>query len=133
MDGEGNLTLLAPGREIAERIYSRHRLRKDFFQTRFEIKLSFSLTIPLDEIGPQGPDKGRIAHVIDQNIGNAGISKEGLVNRKPHEDGIGVKKHGNKEATTVLSYCKDPGYTCRDAKQNNHRQGRKPQGWQHFK
>ena len=26
VDGEGNLTLLEPGREIAERIYSRHRL-----------------------------------------------------------------------------------------------------------
>ena len=25
VDGEGNLTLLEPGREIAERIYSRHR------------------------------------------------------------------------------------------------------------
>ena len=44
-----------------------------------------------------------------------------------------LKNMGNKEATTVLSYCKDLGYCCRDAKQNNHRQGRKPQGWQHFK
>ena len=31
MDGEGNLTLLEPGREIAERIYSRHRLLTHFF------------------------------------------------------------------------------------------------------
>ena len=31
MDGEGNLTLLDPGREIAERIYSRHRLLTHFF------------------------------------------------------------------------------------------------------
>ena len=31
LDGEGNLTLLAPGREIAERIYSRHRLLTHFF------------------------------------------------------------------------------------------------------
>ena len=31
VDGEGNLTLLAPGREIAERIYSRHRLLTHFF------------------------------------------------------------------------------------------------------
>ena len=30
VDGEGNLTLL-PGREIAERIYSRHRLLTHFF------------------------------------------------------------------------------------------------------
>ena len=30
-DGEGNLTLLEPGREIAERIYSRHRLLTHFF------------------------------------------------------------------------------------------------------
>ena len=30
-DGEGNLTLLDPGREIAERIYSRHRLLTHFF------------------------------------------------------------------------------------------------------
>ena len=30
MDGEGNLTLLDPGREIAERIYSRHRLLTHF-------------------------------------------------------------------------------------------------------
>ena len=32
MDGEGNLTLLEPGREIAERIYSRHRLLTHFFK-----------------------------------------------------------------------------------------------------
>ena len=31
VDGEGNLTLLKPGREIAERIYSRHRLLTHFF------------------------------------------------------------------------------------------------------
>ena len=31
VDGEGNLTLLEPGREIAERIYSRHRLLTHFF------------------------------------------------------------------------------------------------------
>ena len=31
VDGEGNLTLLAPGREIAERIYGRHRLLTHFF------------------------------------------------------------------------------------------------------
>ena len=30
-DGEGNLTLLEPGRAIAERIYSRHRLLTHFF------------------------------------------------------------------------------------------------------
>jgi Mn-dependent DtxR family transcriptional regulator len=28
VDGEGNLELLEPGREVAERIYSRHRLLK---------------------------------------------------------------------------------------------------------
>lgn len=31
VDGEGNLTLLEPGREIAERIYSRHLLLTHFF------------------------------------------------------------------------------------------------------
>lgn len=31
VDGEGNLTLLEPGRAIAERIYSRHRLLTHFF------------------------------------------------------------------------------------------------------
>lgn len=31
VDGEGNLILLEPGREIAERIYSRHRLLTHFF------------------------------------------------------------------------------------------------------
>ena len=31
VDGEGSLTLLPPGREIAERIYSRHRLLQQFF------------------------------------------------------------------------------------------------------
>ena len=31
VDGEGNLTLLPPGREIAERIYGRHRLLQHFF------------------------------------------------------------------------------------------------------
>ena len=31
VDGEGNLTLLPPGREIAERIYGRHLLLKRFF------------------------------------------------------------------------------------------------------
>lgn len=31
VDGEGNLTLLEPGREIAERIYDRHRLLTSFF------------------------------------------------------------------------------------------------------
>lgn len=31
VDGEGNLTLLEPGREIAERIYGRHRLLTHFF------------------------------------------------------------------------------------------------------
>lgn len=31
VDGEGNLTLLEPGREIAERIYGRHRLLTRFF------------------------------------------------------------------------------------------------------
>ena len=31
VDGEGTLTLLEPGREIAERIYSRHRLLTHFF------------------------------------------------------------------------------------------------------
>ena len=31
VDGEGSLTLLPPGREIAERIYSRHRLLEQFF------------------------------------------------------------------------------------------------------
>ena len=31
VDGEGNLPLLDPGREIAERIYSRHRLLTHFF------------------------------------------------------------------------------------------------------
>ena len=31
VDGEGNLSLLPPGREIAERIYSRHRLLPHFF------------------------------------------------------------------------------------------------------
>ena len=30
-NGEGNLTLLDPGREIAERIYGRHRLLTHFF------------------------------------------------------------------------------------------------------
>ena len=32
VDGEGNLTLLEPGREIAERIYSRHRLLVEMLQ-----------------------------------------------------------------------------------------------------
>ena len=31
VDGEGNLTLLEPGRAIAERIYGRHRLLTHFF------------------------------------------------------------------------------------------------------
>ena len=31
VDGDGNLTLLPPGQEIAERIYSRHRLLTHFF------------------------------------------------------------------------------------------------------
>lgn len=31
VDGEGNLTLLEPGRDIAERIYGRHRLLTHFF------------------------------------------------------------------------------------------------------
>ena len=31
VDGEGSLTLLPPGREIAERIYGRHRLLQHFF------------------------------------------------------------------------------------------------------
>ena len=31
VDGEGNLTLREPGREIAERIYSRHQLLTHFF------------------------------------------------------------------------------------------------------
>jgi len=31
VDGEGNLTLLEPGLEIAERIYGRHRLLTHFF------------------------------------------------------------------------------------------------------
>lgn len=31
VDGEGSLTLLPPGQEIAERIYSRHRLLTHFF------------------------------------------------------------------------------------------------------
>jgi len=31
VDGDGNLTLLEPGREIAERIYGRHRLLRHFF------------------------------------------------------------------------------------------------------
>ena len=31
VDGEGNLTLLPPGQEIAERIYGRHRLLTHFF------------------------------------------------------------------------------------------------------
>ena len=31
VDGEGNLTLLDPGREIAERIYGRHRKLTAFF------------------------------------------------------------------------------------------------------
>ncbi len=31
VDGEGNLSLLPPGQEIAERIYSRHRLLQHFF------------------------------------------------------------------------------------------------------
>ena len=31
VDGEGNLTLLPPGLEVAERIYSRHRLLTHFF------------------------------------------------------------------------------------------------------
>ena len=31
VDGEGNLTLLPPGQEIAERVYSRHRLLTHFF------------------------------------------------------------------------------------------------------
>ena len=31
VDGEGNLTLLEPGLEIAQRIYSRHRLLTHFF------------------------------------------------------------------------------------------------------
>lgn len=31
VDGEGNLTLLEPGMEVAERIYGRHRLLKHFF------------------------------------------------------------------------------------------------------
>src|SRR5699024_7483436 len=32
VDGEGNLTLLPPGKEIAERIYSRHRMLTQFFR-----------------------------------------------------------------------------------------------------
>lgn len=32
VDGEGNLTLLPPGREIAERIYDRHKLLAHFFE-----------------------------------------------------------------------------------------------------
>jgi len=31
VDGEGNLTLLEPGQEIAQRIYSRHQLLTHFF------------------------------------------------------------------------------------------------------
>lgn len=31
VDGEGNLSLLEPGREIAEKIYARHLLLKHFF------------------------------------------------------------------------------------------------------
>ena len=47
VDGEGNLTLLAPGREIAERIYSRHRLLTHFFmQLGVDEKIA-SFVLPL--------------------------------------------------------------------------------------
>ena len=44
MDGEGNLTLLAPGRAIAERIYSRHRL-----VTRFFVQLGVDAAIAAED------------------------------------------------------------------------------------
>ena len=44
--------------------------------------------ITLNKVGSQGPEKGRIAHIIDKNIGNTSIAKEGLIDREPHENGV---------------------------------------------
>ena len=60
-----------------------------------------SLPITLDEVGPQGPEKGRIAHIIDKNIGDTSVAKEGLIDREPHKM-VFELKHGNKETTTLL-------------------------------
>ena len=48
VDGEGNLTLLEPGREIAERIYSRHRLLLSVFLNQYSTTaFSASVVKPL--------------------------------------------------------------------------------------
>ena len=59
VDGEGNLTLLEPGREIAERIYDRHRLL-----TRFFVQLGVDEAIAAE-------DACRVEHVISDETFDA--------------------------------------------------------------
>lgn len=54
VDGEGNLTLLEPGREIAERIYDRHRLL-----TRFFVQLGVDEAIAAE-------DACKVEHVLSE-------------------------------------------------------------------
>ena len=54
VDGEGNLTLLPPGQEIAERIYSRHRLLTHFF-----IQLGVDETTAAE-------DAGKAEHILSE-------------------------------------------------------------------
>ena len=55
VDGEGNLTLLEPGREIAERIYSRHRLLTHFF-----------MQLGVDEKTAAAEDACKAEHILSE-------------------------------------------------------------------
>ena len=59
VDGNGAITLLPPGQEVAERIYERHRVLTDFFQR-------IGVTPDVAEA-----DACRIEHVISEETFNA--------------------------------------------------------------
>ena len=94
VDGEGNLTLLEPGLEIAQRIYSRHRLLTHFF-----------MQLGVDE-QTAAEDACKAEHILSEQTLEK-IRESALRNdaADPQAKSFDFKRHRNAERRSDVFFC----------------------------
>ena len=94
VDGEGNLTLLEPGLEIAQRIYSRHQLLTHFF-----------VQLGVDE-QTAAEDACKAEHILSEQTLEK-IRESALRNDAAHPQAKGYdsKRHRNAERRSGVFFC----------------------------
>ena len=94
VDGEGNLTLLEPGLEIAQRIYSRHRLLTHFF-----------VQLGVDE-QTAAEDACKAEHILsEQTLETIRDSAMRHDADHPQEEGFEFNSHRTDERRSGVFFC----------------------------